>query len=127
MQVTSNSRYKSASRESECEHLWFEPPNDDHPQGSRGFPRACGGSEAKPRGASRRIRESAREREEEPVEVFWRQSGGFPVELEGKKEPGAPGASGIPQQEVGRPRSGQEEAAWSGMECLKEEKQNSSS
>lgn len=29
------------------------------------------------------------------------------VGLEGKKEPGAPGASGIPQQEAGRQRSGQ--------------------
>lgn len=52
---------------------------------------------------------SEREGEEESVEVFGRQSGGFPVEvgLEGKKEPGAPGASGIPQQEAGGPRSGQ--------------------
>ena len=60
----------------------------------------------------RRSREgppAASEPEEESVEVFGRQSGGFPVEvgLEGKKEPGAPGASGIPQQEAGRPRSGQ--------------------
>lgn len=48
---------------------------------------------------------SEREGEEESVEVFGRQSGGFPVEvgLQGKKEPGAPGASGIPQQEAGRP------------------------
>ena len=41
--------------------------------------------------------------------------------LQGKKEAGAPGASGIPQREVGRPRS--QEAAWRRMdECLKRRK-----
>lgn len=67
---------------------------------------AWSGSEEKPRGASHCIRAGGR-----ICGGIWRQSRGFPVEvgLEGKKEPGAPGASGIPQQEVRwrRLRSGQ--------------------
>lgn len=116
------------SRESECEHLWFEPPGSEFRSTRRrqtattlrglGYFRGPAVEVRRSREGPLAASEREREREEEPVEVFWRQSGGFPVEvgLEGKKEPGAPGASGIPQQEAGRLRSGQRRlrgAEWS--------------
>ncbi|CAB1442727.1 unnamed protein product [Pleuronectes platessa] len=87
-------------------------------QGAQVFPR--------PAVEERRGREgppAASERGEESVEVFGASLGAFLWRwgLQGKKEAGAPGASGIPQREVGRPRS--QEAAWRRMdECLKRRK-----